>query len=698
MIKSNMVFGDFETFLVKDKDNDVIDSKISTWCYVFLLDDKIYQGVGLQSFLTSIRSHGKNITIYFHNGSNFDFHFIVKNIENMYYKKINKYGYFKETFKLKLMESPKTNYLNNSEYPKKEKRTKDNILIKNNEYTTLISPRMILEIKITTNERNKEKTKYYLVTFRCSKLLFTQMSIKEMGKQVGIQKLEYDYNLIKEYKNIEEVPVLLLKYQKQDVVILKKFFKKIMNKKNMGENFFLPSSIKMTAASTAYNKWLELSLSQFCKILNYELKTIKTLNGQFERYYVVGGDKKLQYPLSKVQLSKKLHNLILPTKWISDESLLGKIITKNRFIRKWYRGGLSIINNFYKGKQLKNISSFDINSSYPNVMVNRMLPIGKPFFGDGGKDYPLKLIELTLKEFINKNGLPFLKIKNCDLLDRPSFGESCPQILKNIGKLHTFYITEKELEYFKKYYECPKYNIEVIFSFKSISGDKLFGDYINKFYSLKMSEKDKSIKLIYKLFLNSLYGKFGTNNKRDGLIWDHENKEYHREEFITNQKFYTPLSIYICMYARLKLVKTVGFHMKHFIYGDTDSIYIFDKYKKLFNIKIDDKKLGYWSLEWEKVNGVFRMKKQYLLYKNDGKPEDILKIVTAGIYNKQNITQKEYIKINNINPVTFVTGVMVKHQLRSSKMCNSGVILENVTKELKNVNDLRYPKIPYISY
>ncbi len=92
------------------------------------------------------------------------------------------------------------------------------------------------------------------------------------------------------------------------------------------------------------------------------------------------------------------------------------------------------------------------------------------------------------------------------------------------------------------------------------------------------------------------------------------------------------------------------------------------------------------------------MKKQYLLYKNDGKPEDILKIVTAGIYNKQNITQKEYIKINNINPVTFVTGVMVKHQLRSSKMCNSGVILENVTKELKNVNDLRYPKIPYISY
>ena len=244
MIKSNMVFGDFETFLVKDKDNDVIDSKISTWCYVFLLDDKIYQGVGLQSFLTSIRSHGKNITIYFHNGSNFDFHFIVKNIENMYYKKINKYGYFKETFKLKLMESPKTNYLNNSEYPKKEKRTKDNILIKNNEYTTLISPRMILEIKITTNERNKEKTKYYLVTFRCSKLLFTQMSIKEMGKQVGIQKLEYDYNLIKEYKNIEEVPVLLLKYQKQDVVILKKFFKKIMNKKNMGEIFFYPQVLK----------------------------------------------------------------------------------------------------------------------------------------------------------------------------------------------------------------------------------------------------------------------------------------------------------------------------------------------------------------------------------------------------------------------------------------------------------------------
>lgn len=77
------------------------------------------------------------------------------------------------------------------------------------------------------------------------------------------------------------------------------------------------------------------------------------------------------------------------------------------------------------------------------------------------------------------------------------------------------YLTNVDLEMF---YEC--YNIkeiQYIGGYKFIGRSGIFIDYVNHFKEMKMQatiEKNAGKRSIAKLFLNSLYGKFGASNDK----------------------------------------------------------------------------------------------------------------------------------------------------------------------------------------
>jgi hypothetical protein len=177
--------------------------------------------------------------------------------------------------------------------------------------------------------------------------------------------------------------------------------------------------------------------------------------------------------------------------------LTGKIYN---FIKLSYTGGAVDV---YKPHGEK-VYRYDVNSLYPNEMWEEKLPIGNPiiFEGDISKI-------LTKKEQNNIFGFYHVKVKAPDNLNEPILitrinTDSGERSIAPLGNWNDIYTTF-EIE------ESSKYGYE----FEILRGvyfekDHIFKEYVEFFFDLKQkSEADSSQYTISKLFLNTLYGKFG---------------------------------------------------------------------------------------------------------------------------------------------------------------------------------------------
>ena len=184
--------------------------------------------------------------------------------------------------------------------------------------------------------------------------------------------------------------------------------------------------------------------------------------------------------------------------------------------RPIYKGGFCDANSDYTMKPLKNVSSYDINSAYPAILKNKMLPCS--FEKQEGLEYVTSLYKICLtKDCYAKTNLRFL------------FNDS--HVMKIGDKSHpegfeeysVFYLFKEELDYATKYYDLEYDIIEN----KPLYGcyfDK--GGYVDKFYSLKKQFKggNKGFETLAKLFMNSVTGKFG------------QRMEYQNRVIFTNQE------------------------------------------------------------------------------------------------------------------------------------------------------------------
>lgn len=317
-------------------------------------------------------------------------------------------------------------------------------------------------------------------------------------------------------------------------------------------------------------------------------------------------------------------------------------------IRVSYKGGFTYLSPKYKEKLVGSGVVFDVNSLYPSIMYNRPLPYGipEPFNGKYQYDpmYPLYTQMITCNFRLKPDKIPSIQIKHSFSFKANEYLESSDD---GSGIPVTLVLTNPDLELFFEQYDVWDLNYISGWKFKSAVG--LFKDYIDYWSAQKINAKKEGNKaqyLISKLFLNSLYGKFGTNplgSKKQPAIDRDGNIHYlilPREE---RKSIYVGLASFVTSYGRKQIIeqsqairdwseKSKGFDA--YIYSDTDSIHALlddqDVNELSKVIDIDDYKLGALKLESSFIRGKYLRQKCYMEEWADG----TMNVTVAGLPKK----------------------------------------------------------------
>lgn len=276
----------------------------------------------------------------------------------------------------------------------------------------------------------------------------------------------------------------------------------------------------------------------------------------------------------------------------------------SEILEKWYYGGrVEIFKN-----QAKNIYYYDVNSLYPGVMKNNFYPIGE--------------IERIYTDYYDPDKLGLYEI---EILSKTNFKVSPIPVRTKEGIYYVncspgdiVNITSLELNYLIK----KKVKFKVLKGYVFSGKEKIFTDYVDYFFKKKIESKEN--KILYKFFLNTLYGKFGMN-KRRYIIRNYTRNEkkpemnqirYINESWIEqptevfSNKVLPEVAVFVTSYARMFMLKFYEEYFDALIYTDTDSILISRVMDKKY---IDPVKLGLFKFEGFYNKGVFLQSKTYAL-------------------------------------------------------------------------------------
>lgn len=269
-------------------------------------------------------------------------------------------------------------------------------------------------------------------------------------------------------------------------------------------------------------------------------------------------------------------------------------------IRKAYRGGFCQCNNDYISKTIKSPVWYnDVNSLYPYIMKVSYLPYGLPVEFEGeyniDLDYPYFIQKIKVNMCLKENGIPCILNK--------SKGINCKYIIDTqdeTGSLVNLSLTNFDLELLYKNYDI--FELKFLGGYKFKVRNDMFIDYVNKFYLMKQeatTNANASLRAIAKLFLNSLYGKFGQNpvraRKLPFIDSERKVKFYKTEKTIAKKFNYLPVAVFITSLARYKILNDIEkLGKNNWLYTDTDSIL---SLKPLDSELLDNEELGKYKVE-----------------------------------------------------------------------------------------------------
>ena len=303
------------------------------------------------------------------------------------------------------------------------------------------------------------------------------------------------------------------------------------------------------------------------------------------------------------------------------------------FCRKSYKGGWTYCNDKFKEKEIGEGIVFDVNSLYPSVMFNSVLPYGDPihYWGKYKKDkhYTLYIQKIRCSFEIKKDYLPTIQIKN------GLFFKSTEYLKSSNNEDVVLYLTSVDLKLFLDHYDV--YSIEYLEGFKFKGSDQLFKKYVEYWNSVKVNasvNKNAGLRTIAKLMMNGLYGKFATNPQCQSKIpYLDENGvvSYHMGEIEERDPIYVPVASFITSYARQVTIRTAQSVYDRFIYADTDSIHLIGT--EIPDIDIHSSRLGAWKQENTFVRGRFLRAKSYVEEVEHSRKE-IIKMILNKSFNK----------------------------------------------------------------
>lgn len=358
-------------------------------------------------------------------------------------------------------------------------------------------------------------------------------------------------------------------------------------------------------------------------------------------------------------------------------------------VKQSYRGGFTYLNPKFAGKTIKNGVVLDVNSLYPSVMYYEYLPFGTPihFKGEYKKDdiYPLYTQMFRCQFEIKKGKIPTIQDKFSGMFKQNEY------LTSSGDEVVTLCLNSVDLKLFFEHYNV--YNYEPISGWKFKSTKGLFTEYIDKWSNNKIQAKkdgNHGLYLISKLFLNSLYGKFGSDNKvKSKIPYLGEDDIIHFKDSDVEEKdgVYIAMASFITSYARLKTITAAqkvmdnfneGKSKIQFVYADTDSLHCSSPGFELpEGLEIDDVKLGAWKYESKFNKAKFLRQKCYI----ENSTEDIdnpdpdyeLKITVAGMPKGC----YEYVNFNN-----FKIGASYQGKMQP-KMVKGGVVLSSIDFTIK---------------
>ena len=174
-------------------------------------------------------------------------------------------------------------------------------------------------------------------------------------------------------------------------------------------------------------------------------------------------------------------------------------------IRQSYRGGFTYVAEKYKGKRAGRGRVYDVNSLYPAVMYNELLPHSEPVFRPGkaepSEDYPLYIARITFTAKLKKDHIPCIQVKNSGRF-------LATEYLTEVDEPLQMMVTSVDLELWEEQYDLEIHSYDGAWLFAATTG--LFEDYISKWMEVKVNSTG-GMRELAKLHLNSLYGKFATN-------------------------------------------------------------------------------------------------------------------------------------------------------------------------------------------
>lgn len=312
-----------------------------------------------------------------------------------------------------------------------------------------------------------------------------------------------------------------------------------------------------------------------------------------------------------------------------------KLINKNNFkryfplpryhddVKQSYRGGFTYLNPKFAGKTVKNGVVLDVNSLYPSVMYYEYLPFGTPIFFKGKYEtdelYPLYTQMFKCQFEIKKGKIPTIQIKHSGMFKVNEYLTS-----SNFEEV-VLCLNSVDLELFFEQYDV--YNVEYLSGWKFKCTKGLFTDYIEKWSNNKIEAKkngNHGLYLISKLFLNSLYGKFGSSNivkSKYPYLGEDNVIHYKDSEPESKDPVYIAMASFITSYARLKTITAAQKIMDdynagksdiQFVYADTDSLHCVSPNFELPDLEIDSTKLGAWDYESKFNKAKFLRQKCYI--------------------------------------------------------------------------------------
>lgn len=274
--------------------------------------------------------------------------------------------------------------------------------------------------------------------------------------------------------------------------------------------------------------------------------------------------------------------------------------------RKAYRGGRSQVSPWHESKVLKGVRRYDINSMYPYVMAFMPMPYGEPIECDAPGRYGFELYKVRIDFTLKDGHLPTLLKRGSIFMKGDSY------YLATDG-VEEMYISSVDYELLKRHYDIWEVHFDQVLGFKT--SRVLFREFIMKYYKLK-SESEGGMRLVYKLFINNAYGKFGSKPRgcakiptlgEDGIAW-----KYSEERDMA--QYYLPVAIAITSWAHKMIDDAIlKTGVRNFVYCDTDSVHTLGT---LPDEWVDAKEIGKFKMEAVEEESKYVRQKCYITKEN----------------------------------------------------------------------------------